>query len=588
MDGKDDQPSLKKRRYRKEDHHRRVHSRGHDDSSSRNSLLVSSNESVDNHRRRRKSHPSDKKRIKKHRKNKDRKHRSKKKKNRHDYDRSRSRSHSPNFPSAPTGANELATALTQLFESYPAMSSLEEGGVPLLFIQLSRGTEYNLSQMPDRKLAHLLEGVFESLSIHGMELGNGAWKWRNALTAQQQHNGNSNDLALLRLTRALLNGVGVTLDRVEAYEQDQLQGKSKHSTTEQESKSETKISDVTPQGNTNDMKPTHKSEEDIRRKKRVERMTSQMLDRFDPRDSSSSDTSLAIELQGICNALIEGESIQLDGIENAKLKATLAQLLNLIGLEMVEMNDDDGGDIANDTNTEKFMGYALPDLSNGVTSNLQEVLRVCRYRSSGGSESAPTSWMATNPSVVPMNNNKVHEDSSSDDDDGPAPLGTMAAVKAAKRKRETQIQNVNKQSEYVKGEREEWMMIPGEHDFLKGISKSTRSRNFKNEKMRGQAILSYAESKSNIEQINPDVLDEVIAIQRAYEQSRGPSLLDAHRQKTLESKLQKQQQKGDEFTWSRDKNLEDGRRVDKNALHQVMGGAKTELKSKFQGTLGGL
>jgi hypothetical protein len=310
-----------------------------------------------------------------------------------------------------------------------------------------------------------------------------------------------------------------------------------------------------------------------------------MLDRFDPRDSSSSDISLATELQGICNALIEGESIQLDGIENAKLKATLAQLFNLIGLEMVEMNDDDevdeGRDVENDNNTEKILGYALPDVSNSVTSNLHEVLRVCRYRSSGGSESAPTSWMATNPY-------KVHEDSSSEDDDGPAPLGTMAAVKAAKRKRETQTQNVNKQSGYVEGEREEWMMIPGEHDFLKGISKSTRSRTFKNEKMRGQAIISYAETKSTIEQINPEVLDEVNAIQRAYEQSRGPSLLDAHRQKTLESKIQQQQQRGNEFTWSRDKNLEDGRRVDKNALHQVKGGAKTELKSKFQGSLGGL
>lgn len=596
--GEDDQPSLKKRRYLQEDKRTR-----HDDSSSSNSSSESSNESVKNNRKRRKSHRSDKKKInKKHRKKKDRKHRSKKKKkNRHDYDRSKSRSHSPNLssqavslPSASPGAHELATSLTQLFESYPAMSSLEEGGVPLLFIQLSRGTEYNLSQMPDRNLAHLLEGVFESLSIHGMELGgNGAWKWSNALTAQQQQSGNSNDLALLRLAGSLLNGVGVTLDRVEAYEQYQLQGKSKHSTTEQESKSETKVSDVTPQGNTNNTKPSqHESEEDIRRKKRVERMTSQMLNRFDPRDSSSSNTSLATELKGICNALIEGESIQLDGIENTKLKATLAQLFSLIGLEMVEMNDDDDevdgeGDVENDINTEKIMGYALPDLSNGVTSNLQEVLRVCRYHSSGGSESAPTSWMATNPSV-PISSNKVHEDSSSDDEDGPAPLGTMAAVKAAKRKHETQIQNVNKQSGYVEGEREEWMMIPGEHDFLKGISKSTLSRTFKNEKMRGQAIVSYAESKTNIEQINPDVLDEVNAIQRAYEQSRGPSLLDAHRQKTLESKLKKQQQKGNEFTWSRDKNLEDGRRVDKNALHQVMGGAKTELKSKFQGSLGGL
>lgn len=126
------------------------------------------------------------------------------------------------------------------------------------------------------------------------------------------------------------------------------------------------------------------------------------------------------------------------------------------------------------------------------------------------------------------------------------------------------------------------MLVPGEHDFLKGISKSTRSRNFKNEKMRGQAIIPYADGKS-VEQINPEVLKEVHAIQRAYEQSRGPSLFDAHRQKTQESKQQRQ---GNEWTWSRDTNLDDGRRVDKNALHLVLGGASTELKSKFQGSLG--
>ena len=88
----------------------------------------------------------------------------------------------------------------------------------------------------------------------------------------------------------------------------------------------------------------------------------------------------------------------------------------------------------------------------------------------------------------------------------------MAAVKAAKRKREPQLQHLNMKPGRIEGEREEWMMVPGEHDFLKGISKSTRSRTFKNEKMRGQAIVSYADEK-NAEQINPEVLEEIYAIQ---------------------------------------------------------------------------
>jgi hypothetical protein len=41
--------------------------------------------------------------------------------------------------------------------------------------------------------------------------------------------------------------------------------------------------------------------------------------------------------------------------------------------------------------------------------------------------------------------------------------------------------------------------------------------------MRGQAIVPYANGTS-AEQINPEVLEEVKAIQKAYEQSRGPSM----------------------------------------------------------------
>ncbi|KAL3811208.1 hypothetical protein ACHAXA_004510 [Cyclostephanos tholiformis] len=434
--------------------------------------------------------------------------------------------------------------------------------------------------MPDRNLARLLEVVFESLIIHGMELGEkGDWKWGNALKGGTGRQG-GDDMALLRLARALLNGVGFTINRVEAYEQDQLrqlqhpnncetQFEKPHTNNETHEKGAAMKWDEKLQEN----------EEDIRSRKRVERMTSQMLDRFDPKNS----TSLANELQGICNALIEGESIQLDGIENEKLKATLAQLFLLIGLEVVEMDDDDevdyGGNIGNDNTKEKALGYFLSD-SSGV-SNINEVLRVCRFRSSGGSEDAPTSWVAK--PLLSTHYDKAQEESSSDDDDGPAPLGTIAAVKASKRQRLPQIQNLNSKSGgFDEGGREEWMLVPGEHDFLKGISKSIRSRTFKNEKMRGQAIVSFSD-RNSAEHINPEVLEEVNAIQKAYEQSRGPSLFDAHRQKTQESKHQR---RPNEWTWSRDSNLDDGRRVDKNALHLVLGGASTELKNKFQGSLG--
>jgi hypothetical protein len=552
-------------KHQKKEKHRHYHDSSSDSSSA----------SDRRRRHQKKSHRSDKK--KSHKKKKDKKHKARKK---HRHESSRSPSDSPpaaSTTSTPPGAHELAHALTNLFDSYPAMASLEDGGIPLLFIQLSRGTEYNLSQMPDRNLARLLESVFESLIVHGMELGEkGGWKWGNAPKGATGRQG-QDDTALLRLARALLSGVGFTINRVEAYEQDQqrqLQHPNNSDTVVEKQLMNNEMENV--------MKRDEKSqenEEGIRSRKRVERMTSQMLDRFDTKDSSSSATSLANELQGICNALMEGESIQLDGIENEKLKATLAQLFLLIGLEVAEMDDDDEVDdernIGNDIAKGKALGYAIPDSSDVATINLNEVLRVCRFRSSGGSEDAPTSWSAK---PIP-----TREKSSSDDDDGPAPLGTIAAVKASKRQRLPQVNNLNKKIEGIdEGGREEWMLVPGEHDFLKGISKSTRSRTFKNEKMRGQAIVSYSD-KNSAEQINPEVLEEVNAIQKAYEQSRGPSLFDAHRQKSQESK---QQRKANEWNWNRDSNLDDGRRVDKNALHLVLGGASTELKSKFQGSLG--
>ena len=444
--------------------------------------------------------------------------------------------------------------------------------------------------MPDRNLAQLLGYVFESLKVHGMELAsNGAWKWGNAMVNSGGKQ-RGDELALLRLTRALLNGVGFTMDKVESYEEGQLQQmKQLQQEAQLQEKANRKESAPTAENN-NGTKTAQEDEKDVRHRKRVERMSSTILDRFDPKNSSTSESSLANELQGICSVLMEGESVQLDGIENAKLRATLAQLFQLIGLDLVEIEDeeDDEGDEVEQggygaNSDEKEMGYALPDVDDireRVSSNLNEVLRVCRFRSSGGTENAPKAWAAK-----PTMNKGKEESSSDDDDDGPAPLGTIAAAKASKRKRLlSQVRNNATAGAIDEGGREEWMMVPGEHDFLSGIKagseKSTRSRTFKNERNRGQSIAAQANQP-----INPQVLEEVTAIQKAYEQSRGPSLFDAHRQTVQEEKERQQASGKQDWKWSRDKNLDDGRRVDKNALHSVMGGASTELKSKFHGSL---
>ncbi|KAL7549214.1 hypothetical protein ACHAWF_012484 [Thalassiosira exigua] len=571
LDGGDEGHRVKaKKKQRKRDRHR---TNRRYDNRSESSLSSASSRSS-----RGKRHSSKKKhrREKKHKKHKRRKESKQSKKK-----PGRSLSiDPPTDEKAPPGAHELASALAQLFDSYPAMSSLGEGGIPLLFVQLSRGTEYNLSQMPDNNLARLLGVVFDALTIHGMELGpSGAWKWINAAPAGGRQGGDG--LALLRLTRALLNGVGFTLEKVQGFE-DKIQLEKKQYAIE--AQAEEKMIEE---------KQFPENQEDIRHKKRVERMTSQMLDRFDPR--STSESSLANELTGICTVLMEGETVQLDGIENVKLKATLEQLFQLLGLELVEMEDEsedvegDGEEVIESGITEKkTMGYGIPDVSarghSVASNNISEVLRVCRFRSSGGSEGAPALWSSN----LAVGKGMPKEESSSDEDDGPAPLGTEAAIKASKRKRPQHVPNSNKAipGEIHEGGREEWMMVPGEHDFLKGIqaggSQATRGRTFKNEKNRGQSI--DTSSGRATKPINPKILEEVSVIQKAYEQSRGPSLFDSHREKQRETKQQMQGKK--DWKWSRDKNLDDGRRVDKNALHMVLGGASTELKSKFQGGFG--
>ena len=447
------------------------------------------------------------------------------------------------------------------------MALVDEGGIPILFIQLSRGTEYNLTHMPDKHLAGLLEEVFQSLRIHGMELlSSGAWKWGNAT---------GDDLALLRLTRALLNGVGINMDTIQNYES--IQHQQHRLQTQQQCQDQ-----QSHMKNGADMETTQ-DEDAIKQKKRIERLAFSLLDRFDRQEDNgtSPSASLANELTGICDAILEGESIQLDGIENAKLKASLAQLFELVGLELVEMEDDDDDEESTAPNpddnedtaaaTQNAMGYALPEsnVRDSISLNVREVLRVCRFRSTNGMECAPTSWAATKT----LSTAAETQPESSDEDDGPAPLGSVAAAKASKRKRPNEISNPASAGAEKEGGREEWMMVPGEHDFLKGISKSNfRGRTFKNSKSKNTAAPAA-------ETVNPVILAEVQAIQQAYEESRGPSLLDAHRQ----NKKEKQEgNKKEEWKWNREKNLDDGRRVDKNALHLVLGGAKTELKSKFQ------
>ena len=329
-----DRRSSKKSHKRKREHkHSRVYS-GSDSGQSDDDCDAShlSDERYKRKRRKEKSKKHSKKshrsdddssdeRYKKRRKEKKSK-KSKKKAKKIDYRRSRSRSPSSDqsrgthqAAHVPPGAHELASSLSTLFESYPAMTSIDEGGIPLLLIQLSRGTEYNLSSMPDTRLANLIGGVFAALRVHGMELLNGVWKWGNAPPGSR----GGDDLALIKLARALLASVGVSMDSVEGYEE-----------AERKRRASQQVQPIPEQKGPVKSEQPEESEEAIRHRKRIERMSTSMLDRFDSKDSlASAESTLANELQGIISVLKDGETVQLQGLENGKLKvrATRASLL---------------------------------------------------------------------------------------------------------------------------------------------------------------------------------------------------------------------------------------------------------------------
>jgi hypothetical protein len=127
------------------------------------------------------------------------------------------------------------------------------------------------------------------------------------------------------------------------------------------------------------------------------------------------------------------------------------------------------------------------------------------------------------------------------------------------------------------GGREEWMIIPGKHDFLSSIKtgQSMKSRGFENKKARGKGDKPEAP-------IHPAILAELEAIKEAHAEARGPSLIEQHRAKRQQAK-QEEAGKKKSWGWNRENDLDADRRVDKDALHQVLGGAADNLKTKFQG-----
>jgi hypothetical protein len=122
------------------------------------------------------------------------------------------------------------------------------------------------------------------------------------------------------------------------------------------------------------------------------------------------------------------------------------------------------------------------------------------------------------------------------------------------------------------------MVTPGKSDFFDFIK---TGQPMKSRKFQGKAKQGGAEA----EPMDPSVKAEVDAIMQAHETARGPSLMEEHQAARKAKQEQQAAAQNKPWKWTRDKDLDEGRRVDKDALQMVLGGAATGLKSKFQGGL---
>ena len=175
----------------------------------------------------------------------------------------------------------------------------------------------------------------------------------------------------------------------------------------------------------------------------------------------------------------------------------------------------------------------------------------------------------------------------SDDDRGPLPAGPQNSRKglsnevvrdmASQRLQQLKGLTSDLASDVVVlGEREEWMINPGEHDLLQGIKSGVlKTRSFQNRKAPSSAIPEAP--------VNPSLQAEVDAIMKVHREARGPTLMEQHRANIATKNAEKDKTSNASFEWSREKDLDSGRRIDKEALRLLLGGASGGLSDKFQG-----
>lgn len=544
--------------------------RSHEDSdeSSSSSSLPSSLSSLPDKKRRRKD--------KKHKRKKDKK--KEKKRSKRDKVSSRRRlgltdeSHNdaPDRQLPVQRNYALASALVDLLDDYP--SFVED--LPILFIRLGSGTTFDLSHMTDVSATRRLEQVLTCLEPFGVVKDtNDVWMWQGPAL------GGKNDLFLLKLVRAMLDECGVTLQAVENVEQS-----SKDLASATLSVAKAPVGESQPARSSN-----------ILVDETLERVTINLLEQFLPENRNFNK-----ELIILCQSILQGESIALDGLDDSRLRDALEDLFVQSGLDKSEMEDDDidhdARDVSTDMANERMdgttavLGYCLPQGDASVArAKIEQVIAACEK---GGQNTLVPTSSIKGPIRRPHRfDDESNTESSDEEGPNPASIGLIGQSKysahdihqmALTRSRQMAMAKEGLDvttSMAVEGHvREEWMIVPGKYDFLSQIKAGNPMRS------RGFETRSKAEPVDEAAAImDPNVQQEINSIKDAYEKSRGPSLLERHRLKKTQLALQKSAEQSDSWNWKRDKDLDSGRKVDKRALAMILGGAGADLKMKFHG-----
>jgi len=464
---------------------------------------------------------------------------------------------------------ELADSLCHLFDRHPALAS----DLPIMLIRIAGGTTFELSQMTNVSAANGLSKVFHCLQPFGVKQdANGAWFWEGPPGGSKKQN----ELVLVRVIRTMLDQIGISIDGIDRYENGD--------------QTDNAVQVQVPAAEAKLQKPSViKAVESSQ----VQGLTLDLLKQFTNGD-------LAKELVQLCQLITEGESIALDSLPDERLRDGLESLFVECGLEKSEMENDDNDDSDDDDDDDApSMGYGLP-VSNDATAraNIAFILQVCQGKVSArapDTERRPIKGpMPTPDAYAATAQHYDDDDDDSDDEEGPLPAGARAKgpllspeliqAKAAQRARELQGVKGGLAAGDIPPEgqgREEWMLVPGKFDFLSAIKSGNPMRN-RNFEAKSKADGGPDESQKPVD---PKIQAEMDAIMQAHGDARGVSLVDQHRQ----DKAVKEKASGDDksWKWNRDKDLDSGRRVDKNALNIVFGGAADNLNKKFQGGFSG-